>query len=288
MKKLLLHTCLLLLVWISPLSAESQFKQGVLWKISKAGKHSYLLGTMHSDDERVTRLPSVVQQAFEQANSFTAEIKMDAESLFKVGQLMLNPSGNKLDQQLDKKDYQLCVRLMNDRGIPEMALRNMKAWAIAITLSLPKNIGGMVLDMKLYLDAQARGKQLYGLETAEEQMKVFDRLDQQQHVAMLRDVLHQQNNIDVMYKELVDAYLSRDLHRLQQLDEKYMSKEDEALRHFFQHELINKRNQLMFERMRPQLQQGNAFIAVGALHLPGQTGLLQLLHEQGYQLSAIY
>jgi uncharacterized protein YbaP (TraB family) len=44
----------------------------------------------------------------------------------------------------------------------------------------------------------------------------------------------------------------------------------------------------MAERMRQYLQQGNAFVAVGALHLPGEEGLLNLLEQQGYTVRRLY
>ena len=44
----------------------------------------------------------------------------------------------------------------------------------------------------------------------------------------------------------------------------------------------------MVDRMAPRLAEGNAFIAVGALHLPGEKGVLNLLQQGGYRVSAVY
>jgi uncharacterized protein YbaP (TraB family) len=51
--------------------------------------------------------------------------------------------------------------------------------------------------------------------------------------------------------------------------------------------LVVERNYRMAERIQPQLREGNALIAVGALHLPGEEGLLALLAEEGYRVSAV-
>ncbi|MBI3774645.1 MAG: TraB/GumN family protein [Gammaproteobacteria bacterium] len=53
-------------------------------------------------------------------------------------------------------------------------------------------------------------------------------------------------------------------------------------------ELIDARNLRMLERMAPRLKEGKAFVAVGALHLPGDHGLLRLLEKAGYHVSAMY
>ena len=56
----------------------------------------------------------------------------------------------------------------------------------------------------------------------------------------------------------------------------------------FQRRVIDDRNQRMAERAQPMLQAGKAFIAVGALHLPGDKGLLNLLEQQGYRIRRVY
>jgi uncharacterized protein YbaP (TraB family) len=56
----------------------------------------------------------------------------------------------------------------------------------------------------------------------------------------------------------------------------------------FLRRLIDDRNVQMVERMLPRLQRGSTFIAIGALHLPGEKGILQLLAEKGYTVSVVY
>jgi uncharacterized protein YbaP (TraB family) len=63
---------------------------------------------------------------------------------------------------------------------------------------------------------------------------------------------------------------------------------DQRLADDLQRRLIRDRNRLMAERMQPYLEQGRAFVAVGALHLPGADGLLQLLQQRGYALQVVY
>lgn len=67
-----------------------------------------------------------------------------------------------------------------------------------------------------------------------------------------------------------------------------MQQDDQRLADEFQQRLVVDRNHRMAERMQPYLQQGKVFIAVGALHLPGEEGLLNLLEQQGYAVRRLY
>ena len=56
----------------------------------------------------------------------------------------------------------------------------------------------------------------------------------------------------------------------------------------FQEDLLDRRNLRMADRMEERLQEGGAFVAVGALHLPGEKGILSLLNSKGYRLTRLY
>ncbi|MEJ2359868.1 MAG: TraB/GumN family protein [Gammaproteobacteria bacterium] len=88
----------------------SDFSHGVLWKISKPGiASSYLFGTIHSDDARVTRLPPAVALAFANSQSFTGELDMSANSMTQTEKALLLPSGQTLKDIVGKARYQKCV-----------------------------------------------------------------------------------------------------------------------------------------------------------------------------------
>jgi len=91
-----------------------------------------------------------------------------------------------------------------------------------------------------------------------------------------------------MHRELLDAWRQRDLAMLMAINTAAMQTGDQKLAAEFQDRLIVRRNQLMAERMQPYLQEGNVFVAVGALHLPGEAGLLNLLEQRGYTVRALY
>jgi uncharacterized protein YbaP (TraB family) len=104
----------------------------------------------------------------------------------------------------------------------------------------------------------------------------------------LRDAVDSYDLIDAMNDKMLSRYLERDLNGLQKLAvESFDMMKNEDLRDKLKDTLITKRNLLMAERMQPHLMQGNAFVALGALHLPTDEGLLRLLERQGYYIHVV-
>ena len=264
-------------------------EQGILWRIDGAATQpSYLLGTIHSDDARITTLPVTIANIFQQADSFSGEIDMDLPNLMQASQATLLPEGESLQQLLDSTLYQQTVQLLAAYGMPELVVQRMKPWAAAATLSLPRPQTGLFLDMLLYTQAAAQGKRVYGLETVSEQVGAMETMPRDLQIIMLRDAVAQHDQLDQIIEALINAYLQRDLNALESISDKAMQQGDRRVAQLFTSEVVVNRNRRMLERMQPRLREGNAFIAVGALHLPGKDGLLNLLRNKGYQVSPVY
>ncbi|MEN8803868.1 MAG: TraB/GumN family protein [Thiogranum sp.] len=270
-------------------AAADSFDSGLLWKVERAGTtSSYLFGTMHSDDPGVVKLPEPVQRAFDQAQSLTLEVVLDPQSLLSMTSALLMTDGNTLESVIGRRLYERTVAVMDTRGMPEMLVANMKPWAVAVILMTPPGNNGVVLDHVLYQSAVATGKEVHGLETVAEQMGLFDDLSREDQITLLEDTL---DNLDIMGQlldEIQAAYLDRDLKRLLELNEASMRDSDPQLAATFNRKVIVERNHRMAERMQSRLSEGQQFIAVGALHLAGEEGLLKLLSQRGYRLSRIY
>lgn len=264
-------------------------EQGILWRIEGASAQpSYLLGTIHSDDARVTTLPATVSHIFQQADSFSGEIEMDLPNLMQASQATLLSEGESLQQLLDPVLYQQTVQLLANYGMPELVVQRMKPWAAAATLSLPRPQTGLFLDMLLYTQAASQGKRVYGLETVREQVGAMEAMPRDLQISMLRDAVAQYDQLDQIIEQLIKAYLQRDLSALETISDSAMQQGDARVARLFETEVVVNRNYRMVERMQPRLQEGNAFIAVGALHLTGKDGLLNLLRNKGYRVSPVY
>ena len=284
----LLAAWLMLLHAVS-LRAETASLHGLLWEVSKPGAAaSHLFGTIHSEDPQVLQLDGRVQAAFDAAHSVVLEVLLDTDAMQYSSAAMLLLDGRTLDGIIGTELFNQASRVCSSRGIPELVLQRMKPWAVAVTLSMPVPETGQVLDMMLYQDALLANKPVHGLETIGEQLDVFDTLPESGQIMLLRDALENFPGIDALYEELLQAYKRRDLGALMAINDASMPIGDQRLADDLQRRLIRDRNRLMAERMQPYLEQGRAFVAVGALHLPGADGLLQLLQQRGYILRRVY
>ncbi len=280
--------CLMLLVL--PYSAwAGNFDKGILWEVSKAGQlNSYIFGTIHSADPRVTKLPAQLKSILKQARSFTVEVDLNTEAMLQLQSQLFLPANQSLKKIVGPQLYQESVLLMSRYGVPEPIVDKMKPWVVAVELSSPKEKKGLILDLKLYQLAQQQGLKLHGLETVAEQINVFDDLPVKQQKLMLSHAINAFPNMPQKYATLIEYYVQRDLRGLLKFNDEEMSGLDSSLKDVLATRLITKRNHLMVKRMQPQLAQGKAIVAIGALHLPGEEGILQLLENRGYQLKAIY
>ncbi len=266
--------------------------KGLLWKIEKPGTApSYLYGTMHVADLRVTQLSPQVEQAFMQAGHFVMEVVMNFEAMSYINHASFFHDGRRLQDFMGQAEYKRLIVLLKQRLLmPEDAVKQMKPWAVLMLLMMPASSQmeqAVALDLALYQRAVKRKVQLTGLETVQEQIAVFESMSLQDQLWMLNRSIKEINAMDEQVQHMLTAYVARDLAELVEIQQSAMDK-NSAIEARFIYQLLELRNVRMVERMPPILKQGNAFIAIGALHLPGKTGVLHLLEQQGYNVTAIY
>ncbi len=145
--------------------------KGLLWKIEKDGSApSYLFGTMHMTDPRVTRLTPAARKAFDAADTVvieTTEVLDQAKmmaALMAKPELMMFTDGTTLMSLLSPEEVASVDKALDARGIPLASVAKMKPWMLSAMLALPacelarKAAGAPVLDVKLAEDAKAAGK----------------------------------------------------------------------------------------------------------------------------------
>jgi len=266
----------------------SRYTKGLLWKIGAPGAAvSHLFGTIHSDDARVTALPEAVARALDNSERFVMEAILDGDSLMQMAATMFFTDERTLEQVIGRKLYAESVKALNARGIPTLGVEKQKPWAVMMALSMPPPRTGEFLDLVLQARATRQNLPVSGLETVAEQLAIFDGLPLPQQIALLEDTVRMQADLDKEFEALHKAWLARDLAAIVAISEKHKP-DDERLYNEVMDRLLDQRNRRMAERMAPLLKQGGAFIAVGAAHLPGETGLLRLLEKAGYRVTVVY
>jgi uncharacterized protein YbaP (TraB family) len=290
--------CVLCLPWFAGqlLWADEQAKQGILhprgllWKIEKPSQPtSYLFATMHVSDPRVVNLPQPVEQAFKDSTQFVMEMLLTFQAVGLVSRASFFSDGRTLADVMQTENYRRLLDLLQKRmQLDESVVRHMKPWAVFSLLMMPvESDGSAALDMQLYRRAIQAQKQVAGLETAQEQVDVFDQMSVADQLWLLNQAVSEIEQTDAVFPDMLAAYLQGNLAALLSMQQQMMSAESEIDDRLLQR-LLTQRNQRMAQRMQPYLQQGDAFIAIGALHLPGQGGVLHLLEQQGYAVSPVH
>jgi len=277
----------LLIAW-GQVGAEQTYDRGVLWSVtSPEGKTSHLLGTIHSSDPEVLNLKDPVRQAFAGSTRYVMEMIPDAAAITRMQSTMLYGADEQLKDALTPELYAKVVLAMAKRGVPEAATARMRPWTLLVTLNMPAENSGPILDNLLYQQAVEAGKPLLGLETVDEQLAVLTDWPREKIISWLEETVDNLDQIEFMLRELMQAWLARDLARLQQIAME-MEFGDDADYQEFMLRLVDQRNRRMVERMTSSLDEGGAFVAIGALHLPGENGVLNQLQQQGFRLKALY
>lgn len=263
--------------------------KGLLWTISAPGlAPSYLFGTMHSSDPRITALPKTLTDSFNRSTSFSMELIFTGAGIVHMAEIMFYGRNKSLKADIGDELYEKTRTALIEYGISTRDLDKKKPWAIIMALGSPRKMQGvMFLDLILQHKATLQLKPTYGLETMDEQLQVFEGLSIADQIQLLKAALKYRSSNAEQMEQLMGAYLNRDLAALAAISDRYQARAGPAYDTLMDR-LLAKRNYRMLERMQPRLKEGNAFIAVGALHLPGREGLLTLLENRGYQVSPVY
>ncbi|CAN7189787.1 hypothetical protein Brsp04_03103 [Brucella sp. NBRC 12952] len=275
--------------------------KGIFWKIEKDGlEPSYLFGTIHLSDPRVMALPGAVTKAYDDADKIVVEATdiVDQKAFLRVKveqpDLIQFTDGSTLQSHLPQDRLEEIDKKLEARGIILGAVGKMKPWIITSLLALPKCErqrkleGADFLDGYLITEAQDQGRTVIGLESAVEQLEAMNRLPLDFHIRNLISAAQYGDSIEDAMETTIALYLQGEIGMimpaLRKIVPDSLSKEDYDL---FQKVLLTDRNHIMAQRVAPVLATGDAFIAVGALHLPGKEGLVELLRAQGYRLTAM-
>jgi uncharacterized protein len=282
-------------------AAATENAGALLWKIERPGRAaSYLFGTVHLTDERVTKLSPAVEQAISGSKTIALEVsdiseKATAAVIAQSAPLVMFTDGRRLDGLLSAPEYETVKKVVSRSGMPSDLAALFKPWIVTMIMSVSDcerasvQKGERVLDMKLAEVGKSRGMQVVGLETIPEQLEALASVPEKQQLDMLRASLKFADRTNDLMETLVQLYLSRKISAalpFQIAIAKQVGIGDDAFAGF-QEKLLIDRNAKMRTSAEPLLQEGGVFIAVGALHLPGKQGLVSLLREAGYTVTPV-
>jgi len=271
------------------------YTRGVLWRVAYRDKPpSHVFGTIHVADARLASLPAPVGAAFDGARSLTAEFSANPYTRERFLEAAMFLDRQTLDEKIGARDFERVVEHLAPIGLSREFIRKLKPWGVLINLRNRNGRGAeggvRTLDEQLFARARARRMPLHTMESVEEQIFTFDEFPMDSQVALLRHTLDHESELAAMAERTLEAYLVRDLEAIWRVQADFARRHPEIAAHnaVFLKRVIYDRSVVMAFRMQRQLRYGNAFVALGALHLRGAKGVLKLLEDDGYRLERVY
>ena len=271
----------------NPQSGAIPFGTGLLWKIeSPDSSVSHIFGTMHSQDRLITSLHPVVRLTLAKSRSLVMEIIPDQQANEDFNNAIYFTDGTELKNILDEDIFNQFSRIAPDYGIPAGDVVRVKPWAAFSIIGRPKPVRAMTQEMVLMQIAEDTNKPVNSLETMGELVATLDSISMQDQIEILNDTVCNHSEIIRDTRELVELYIAGDLAGIVRFNNQ--PHHDEAVHGRFMQTMLYERNIKIIERIENYLKEGNNFIAIGAMHLPDKTGLLNLLQERGYVITSVF
>ena len=265
-----------------------QADRALFWEIQKDSQTlGYLLGTIHSEDPRVLDFSENFLDRLSTSQVFAMELVPDMSTLEHLTGYMRLPPGQSLESVIGIERYRALEVALSSYQVPAEFISQMKPWAAMMTLSTPPPETGFYMDLSLSLRASGSGLEVVGLETLEQQLSFLENMPIAMQLSLLDQAIAESGKVNDVHNQMVNAYLENNLVSLQALSDEQFNEVGESASDYFIDSGIHARNHRMAESLLHRLENETVFVAVGALHLPGEEGLINILRQHGYALSPL-
>lgn len=268
------------------LSVNAQNENSLLWEISGKGlqKPSYLFGTIHMICKEDFFMPAAVTEKFKAADKVFLEMDMDDPAMqMKLMKLAMLPSGQSL-KKIFGDDYQLVDSFFKANSQFPLVMFNgfkpMMVMSLVYLEMLPCEQHESYEQSFIGL-AREEKKDIQGLESMEDQMKVFDDIPDSVEAKNIVKMIKEYEQQKQQFAAMVKVYKEQNLSKLMQSVEGSpdLMNAEEAL--------LTRRNNNWIPVMEQNMKTGSCFFAVGAAHLAGKNGVIGLLQKAGYTVKAV-
>ena len=260
----------------------------LLWKISGNGlsQHSYLYGTIHVMPKDKFSVSPKIREAFNYSAMMALEVdlNMDLKAKIQMAQEMLLPGGKAIKDYMTAEDFQklhsFCIDSLKMKKRKLKKYYRLKPFFFSSVVAQEQMGETSSYEMEFMKMAKKRKMKMIGLESIEFQLQTINKISIEDQAKML--VQEFGANPSVQFDEMLNLYLKEDLEGLY----KVVSEESDAIPEF-NHNFLVVRNKNWIPVIEKNISSNSFFIAVGAAHLPGENGVIQLLRSKGYSVEPI-
>ncbi|TCL08155.1 hypothetical protein BXY66_0188 [Shimia isoporae] len=289
-------------------AAQVPYHQGIMWQVEKNGVASILVGTLHVSHPTHDRTLNALRALEFEPEQVLLELTTPAQTAFQ-SHLIENPgvylieSGDSLIDLLGDTHWATVSAQLQQRGIPPFLAARYQPWFLGLTLAMPPCAMAEIAAGKKGLDhlieQETTGKADMGsLDSTQGLLEVLASDSLEEQLRQLRWSLE----LDLMadtgneMPAMMAMYAAEDIQLIWELGQHTTlsrAKDDATIMELaallaeVEAQLIERRNLQWVERLIPELAETPSLVAVGALHLPGEAGLLRLLENAGYKVTRL-
>ncbi|SLN65983.1 TraB family protein [Roseovarius litorisediminis] len=278
------------------------YPKGLLWQAKRDETQITLFGTYHLLHDQTQSHLDRVKPLIDNADAIYLEVSNNDQAQLQR-EIAADPSimfitdGATLPDLLGAEDWKRLVDEMRLRAIPGFMAARFKPFWAAMMLGIGpcEARSGLMekkgIDARIGDYAQSIGNDSRSLEDYRTLLTLFDDFPQKDQLDMIRLFFTWSGDADDLAYTLRKRYLDQEIALIWEFS-RYISDEfgdAKAARDFevFEQQLLNRRNQGWVERLMDQASGQQVFMAVGAAHLPGETGVLQLLADKGFSITRL-
>lgn len=267
-------------------SHSQTLENSTLWKIEGNGltSPSYLFGTIHITCD--ASIDDDVSRALKNTDQIVMELDMDDPNMqTRMMQGMNMANDQKISKMLSKEDYSIVDSFITTQlGVPLTMMDGLKPFMISASL-YPKILDCPMqsYELELVTIAKEQDKDIFGLETVQEQLEVFDEIPYEDQLADLvttaKDGLANEKEL---MKQMLEIYKNEDITKMLDM----MNDESNKTVSEHQDKLLVHRNKNWISKISDYANEKPTFFAVGAGHLAGNNGVIMLLRNAGFKVTA--
>lgn len=288
MKNLITFISIILFSFSAQAQTVDSTAHSILWKISGKGieQPSYIFGTIHIIPKDDFFFTDLMNEKFDSCKKLILEIdiNLSLSEQINAAKKMIFPDGKTLSDYMTNEEFsELKTYLLDTLKIKESTFKRMQKIKPLMSSSLIINdlIGkSKTYEQEFNKRAKKNGMAVEGLETLDFQINLINNVSIEDQIKMLTEDSSSENPMDNYYK-MVEIYKKQDLDSLKTLIDS-----DDSMAELGD-EFLKDRNTDWISKIKKLIKENSVFIAVGAGHLAGKDGVLNLLRKEGYNIEPI-
>jgi uncharacterized protein len=289
-----IHFLLLCVFQSTCWSAETASTQkNFLWKVQSDTTTVYLLGSVHFMKQEIYPLNRKIEEAFEKSDLLVVEANVNDVSKIDVGTMIgtaFYTGDDTLEKHVSAATYEIVKKEFEALGFPIWIVNKQKPWFLALSctsLELMKQGFDPTYGLDMHFLNEASGKKkIKELESVDYQINLLSGFSDSEQEAFLQHTLKEVKSADQEVDQVIRAWKNGDEKEMQAITRGFVR--DNATLESVYEKLVYKRNRAMASKIEGYLNTGEThFVVVGAAHLIGNRGILELLRKKGYTVTQL-